>query len=731
MNINLNHYLLRRINFFYKQFFRLISIRISHKAFGSSAFRKLIDSVYIINLDRQPERWSRILAELQREKAIGRSTLVDYSHRIRAIDNKIIDIDCVSPKEIDKVFNLRDQYTVDPDPRLLDIIREKEIFVTMTIEEIAVCLSHISCWKRIIDENHPYTLILEDDIFFEGFFSKKLNAIWDELPVDQSGAPDFDLLYLSYREVDRGAQKTRYSRHLNKPTNGLWWLSGYVLSNKGAKKLIHSLPVRGPVDLWINLQFSKMDVYTSIPSLIFQRNDLASGNNYSIMPVLSQIGIQSDSTHLELQQKKGRNPVFVFAENESQMDAIDSALAILGYRCYCSGLQEAGQLDQMIERNEPLLYDAYLGTDIAKHTQKLALMYPLGVFIWVSKYKAGFKQDIKKAISDVLGEPILDLDMKRHLCINSDCLTWKNICRFLSCKEPPISFPIEKMSSNLIFESHETINPIERELVYLEHDVTPWILPIHRMDDFGLSHIRNYFKLSGKFEPILNEGFNTFDKVKWKLLEDSFPSNLAAFIPENFQILSNGGIELTLKKEEAGSRSYSSASVKTHNEYLYGRFSVIMKPVKMDGVVTAFFLHRNDPWQELDIEFLGKDTTRILLNVFYNPGGNGSGWNYGVRGTPVWIDLGFDAADAFHLYSIEWDPDSIKWFVDGNLLHIRKIWQPSLIPNQPMSVFVNFWASASEELAGEFLGQNLPVSALFKNISIYSWQPKLLTDING
>ncbi len=35
------------------------------------------------------------------------------------------------------------------------------------------------------------------------------------------------------------------------------------------------------------------------------------------------------------------------------------------------------------------------------------------------------------------------------------------------------------------------------------------------------------------------------------------------------------------------------------------------------------------------------------------------------RGTPVQIDLGFDASEAFHRYAIEWEPTGIRWFVDG------------------------------------------------------------------
>jgi beta-glucanase (GH16 family) len=61
-------------------------------------------------------------------------------------------------------------------------------------------------------------------------------------------------------------------------------------------------------------------------------------------------------------------------------------------------------------------------------------------------------------------------------------------------------------------------------------------------------------------------------------------------------------------------------------------------------VITGFFLHRNSPRQEIDIEFLGNDTTKLLVNVYYNPGYEGARMEYGFRSTPTLIDLGFDAA---------------------------------------------------------------------------------------
>ncbi|WP_343411109.1 family 16 glycosylhydrolase [Candidatus Amarolinea dominans] len=65
------------------------------------------------------------------------------------------------------------------------------------------------------------------------------------------------------------------------------------------------------------------------------------------------------------------------------------------------------------------------------------------------------------------------------------------------------------------------------------------------------------------------------------------------------------------------------------------------------GTVTAFFTYTgpndNNPNDEIDIEILGRDPTRLQVNYF----------TQGVGGHETWIDLGFDAAAAFHTYAIE------------------------------------------------------------------------------
>ncbi|WP_425069931.1 family 16 glycosylhydrolase [Reyranella sp.] len=106
------------------------------------------------------------------------------------------------------------------------------------------------------------------------------------------------------------------------------------------------------------------------------------------------------------------------------------------------------------------------------------------------------------------------------------------------------------------------------------------------------------------------------------------------------------------------------------------------------------------------------------MNVYYNPGDDGAELNYGYRGTPVQIDLGFDASEDFHRYAIEWEPTGIKWFVDDKLIHERTSWDPTPIPHLPMQFFINLWSSRSEEFAGRLALEGGPAHSDIRSIRL-------------
>lgn len=136
---------------------------------------------------------------------------------------------------------------------------------------------------------------------------------------------------------------------------------------------------------------------------------------------------------------------------------------------------------------------------------------------------------------------------------------------------------------------------------------------------------------------------------------------------------------------EEDAKDFIGGEIQRRQRTHYGRYEVVMTAARGEGVISSFFTYTGpyfgDPHDEIDFEFLGRDTTKVWLNRFVD----------GERLPGQWIDLGFDAAEGSHLYAFEWTPEGIVWFADGREL-LRISAEETAIPNTPSKVYINIWA---------------------------------------
>ena len=146
-------------------------------------------------------------------------------------------------------------------------------------------------------------------------------------------------------------------------------------------------------------------------------------------------------------------------------------------------------------------------------------------------------------------------------------------------------------------------------------------------------------------------------------------------------------LELTVDKKWTDDKNpdwnpqYSGGEFRTNDFYSYGYYETSMQAIKNDGIVSSFFTYTgpsdDNPWDEIDIEILGKDTTKVQLNYYTNGKGNHE----------KMIDLGFDASEGYHTYGFDWQPGKITWFVDG-----KKVYEATdNIPTTPGKIMMNAW----------------------------------------
>lgn len=145
--------------------------------------------------------------------------------------------------------------------------------------------------------------------------------------------------------------------------------------------------------------------------------------------------------------------------------------------------------------------------------------------------------------------------------------------------------------------------------------------------------------------------------------------------------LTDGTLNLTIDKDYSGRYNYSAAEYRTKAFYGFGYYETSMKAIKNDGVVSSFFTYTgpsdNNPWDEIDVEILGKDTTKVQFNYYTN----------GVGNHEYMYDLGFDASEGFHTYGFDWQADHITWYVDGKAVYTAN----SNIPSTPGKIMMNVW----------------------------------------
>lgn len=209
-------------------------------------------NTFILNLNHRFDRWEDMTNKLlgfpyRREEAINGQLLT-----------------------IDEIYNIPylnvDEY----------IIKNWHYSINKNCRgEIGCIMSHINIWKKCLD--HEINLIFEDDCEFSVDFKKK----WITLKTFLKKEKNWDIVYLGYiddaeYELDTKIYNLdqfslfRFSDKTRKRGGGT---GGYVLSNRGAKKLLEYVDIYGvkkAIDWFMIDLFPKLDAYICRPHLMKQ-----------------------------------------------------------------------------------------------------------------------------------------------------------------------------------------------------------------------------------------------------------------------------------------------------------------------------------------------------------------------------------------------------------------------------------------------------------------------------
>ncbi len=202
--------------------------------------------IYVISLDRAPERRAYMRAQMAR---------LGLVHEIvRAVDGR------------EPIAGLE---------RLYDRRRRLRTYGTdLSPAEIACCLSHLEACRRIVESEAGIGLVLEDDVIL----SDALAPVLADLADIHRGS--FDVVRLAGLRERRSkvARQLSGGHNLTRLAIGPCGTQAYVITAAGARKLIaYCTPITQQIDIALDETcFNRLDTYAVLPYPVRHEANIAS-----------------------------------------------------------------------------------------------------------------------------------------------------------------------------------------------------------------------------------------------------------------------------------------------------------------------------------------------------------------------------------------------------------------------------------------------------------------------
>lgn len=242
-----------------------------NKEFINSQNNQKQPDIYVINLDRMPERFNYVNEQLKHYDI--------NAYRFSAIDVYKLEIKNVKTGHIlnkDQKMNLKtylkqnryDKYEVSINGKPLLTLDPSKFL--LSLGEIGCACSHRKIWEKVA-VNNLNIIIFEDDIILSENFRNKLLSYIDDLP------HDWDIAFLSigrrhnkygffvcvgdiFRDIDNVNGHDLVAKI--QKTNLVYGTYGYIINPKGAKKLLKLTNILSyPID---NIIFQNGGINTGI-----------------------------------------------------------------------------------------------------------------------------------------------------------------------------------------------------------------------------------------------------------------------------------------------------------------------------------------------------------------------------------------------------------------------------------------------------------------------------------
>ena len=157
--------------------------------------------------------------------------------------------------------------------------------------------------------------------------------------------------------------------------------------------------------------------------------------------------------------------------------------------------------------------------------------------------------------------------------------------------------------------------------------------------------------------------------------------------------VADGLLHIVARRDYWQGHEYTSARLRTLNraDFSYGRIEASIKlPAPCQGIWPAFWMLPTDSpyggWAssgEIDIMEAVNQPYRVYGTLHF-----GGGWPNVVSSGSDYSD-GTNFSAGFHTYALLWEPDAMRWYVDGQLYHALTSsgWHSDAAPENPRAPF--------------------------------------------
>lgn len=261
------------------------------------------------------------------------------------------------------------------------------------------------------------------------------------------------------------------------------------------------------------------------------------------------------------------------------------------------------------------------------------------------------------------------------------------------------------------------------------------------------------------FTLVLDDRFDDFNDKVWAIGDGAVGKESMCRFQDGGVQTGEGTLDLVIEEQRVPSGlsrdhrkiknayGYICGEVRTRPELnvRYGRIETrVQAPERAtaSGYIASLLTYineRNDEgereWEEIDVEMEGGRPDAFQANLIY--GRNSEAWSE-TRAFGAWEDkINVGPVDRWRVFAIEWVPDSIRWFVDGELVKTLSAadldcdpqctapqTSPTPIPDNPAAVMFNFWIpndDIHEVFGGNKSANRYPMRAQYDWLRIYQY----------